>query len=222
MDVKTVYELRKQGHIKDAYETARSLYAEDKSAYVANAMFWTAVDMLKQKVGEGCNDEAEKIYKALERLFNAVNEKKDCMQDELVRCGILLQQGKNREHQKKNGPEHLQVGIWGEELAIEYLREKGYVILDHDLRSGHRDIDIIARQGDYIVFMEVKTRTNREFVDPLFAINHQKLKNLRMAISHYIKSRKINNPWRFDVITIVGSMADSNPEINHIEDFPLI
>jgi uncharacterized protein (TIGR00252 family) len=122
----------------------------------------------------------------------------------------------------EKGAEHLQTGVWGEELAAAYLREKGYVILERDWRSKHRDIDIVAQQANSIVFVEVKTRRNREFAEPETAVDYKKLRNLRLAINHYIHYRKIENPWRFDVITVVGTVGCMSPEINHIEDFALL
>jgi uncharacterized protein (TIGR00252 family) len=113
------------------------------------------------------------------------------------------------------------MGVWGEELAVAYLREKGYIILERDWHSSHRDIDIVAQKDDYIVFVEVKTRRNRDYADPLQAVNYQKRKNLRRAINHFIHYRNFDNPWRFDVITIVGTMDGTMPEIDHIEDFSL-
>ena len=129
--------------------------------------------------------------------------------------------GKALERLKSNTPEHLLEGVWGEEMAVKYLLQKGYIIHERDWHSNHRDIDIIAQHGDYIVFVEVKTRRNREYGDPLQAINFQKQKNLRRAINHYIHFRHLNNPWRFDVITIVGVLGCNMPEISHIEDFAL-
>ena len=58
MNVKEVFELRKQGNKEEAYEAARSLYATDKGPHASTAMFWTAVDMLRLRVGEGRLDEA--------------------------------------------------------------------------------------------------------------------------------------------------------------------
>ena len=55
----------------------------------------------------------------------------------------------------------------------------------------------------------------------LFYINRQKMKNLRLAMNHYMKYRKVSIPCRFDVITIVGTKDGPVPEINHIEDFPV-
>ena len=118
-------------------------------------------------------------------------------------------------------PEHLLTGVWGENVAADYLCEKGYLLMERDWHSNHRDIDIIARQGDCIVFVEVKTRRNRDYADPLQAVGYQKLRNLGRAINHYLHYRQLDNRWRFDVITVVGSMGSDNPEIDHIEDFPL-
>ncbi len=116
---------------------------------------------------------------------------------------------------------HNELGTWGEELAADYLQRKGYTILERDWKSGHRDIDIIATNGKTIVFVEVKTRSNRIFIEPEEAINYQKLKNLRAAINHYVKFKHIYNDIRLDAITIVGSPDEGEPEITHIEDFPM-
>ena len=116
---------------------------------------------------------------------------------------------------------HNELGKWGEDLAAIYLREKGYVILERNWHSNHRDIDIIAQDKDYLVFIEVKARQNRMFAEPESAVNYQKLKNLRLAINHYIKYRQIDMPWRFDVITVVGELGCKEPEIQHIEDFTI-
>ena len=75
----------------------------------------------------------------------------------------------------EDGPAHLQTDVWDEELAAAYLREKGYVILERDWHSGYRDIDIIAQKDCTIVFVEVKTRSSSDFLDPITAVNRQKL-----------------------------------------------
>ncbi len=222
MTINEVFGLRNQGRKEEAYEAARVIYATDKSPYASAAMFWTAVDVLKIRVSEDRMEEAKKIYMALERLLPNVKDEKGWMHDAMKKCHTLLERGDDRERLLEEGPEHLQMGVWGEELAVAYLREKGYVILERDWHSTHRDIDIIAQQGECIVFVEVKARRNRDFGDPLMAINYQKRKNLRLAINHYIHYRKLDNPWRFDVITVVGEMGSKMPEINHIEDFNII
>ena len=113
--------------------------------------------------------------------------------------------------------EHNDLGRWGEDVAAEYLRQKGYVIVERDWKSGHRDLDIIALDGDTVVFVEVKTRRNCLFTEPVEAVNYQKIRNLQQAANHYIHYRRIDREIRFDIISVVGTIG-SHPDIEHIED----
>lgn len=113
---------------------------------------------------------------------------------------------------------HNELGAWGELIAEEYLRKKGYVIVERDWHSGHRDIDIIAMDGMTMVFVEVKTRRNRFFADPEIAVDYKKIKNLRLSANHYVKFKRIDFDLRFDIVTVVGTPNGAPPEIDHIED----
>ena len=197
MTIKEILSYRNAERTEEAYEAARKLYASNKGEEAAQMMLLTATEMQKMCIEQGRYEEANLIGLALERLRS------------------------KRNLQNNNTPKHIQLGKWGEDLAAVYLREKGYVILEHDWHSNHRDIDIIAQDKDCLVFIEVKARQNRMFAEPESAVNYQKLKNLRLAINHYIKHRQINMPWRFDVITVVGELGCKEPEIQHIEDFQL-
>ena len=219
MTVEEVFQLRKQGKIEEAYEAIRQLYATDKGSYTSLAMFWTATDILKKRLVEGKADEARKILMALERMLPQVPDKEGWAKKSFEKCQTLVNKDEKRQEQSSELPEHIRLGTWGEELAAVYLREKGYVILERDWHSVHRDIDIIAQDGDTIVFVEVKTRRNRDFGDPLQAIDFEKRHHLQLAMNHYIKYRKMDNPCRFDVITVVGEMGCGMPEIFHIDDF---
>lgn len=220
MTTKDVFELRKQGLHEEAYEAARSLYATDKGPYTSLAMFWTAVDILRSRAGEGRLAEAERIFLALKRLLPTVPDKDGWVNDAFQKCQESLKKAAMLQTHKENGPEHLQTGVWGEELAAAYLREKGYVILERDWHSNHRDIDIIAQDGETTVFVEVKTRRSRDYGNPLDAVNRQKRNNLRLAIQHYLNYRHITH-YRFDVVSIIGSPNGVAPEIEHIEDFAI-
>ena len=66
---------------------------------------------------------------------------------------------------------HNELGKWGEDLATAYLEQKGYTIVERDWKSGRRDIDIIAIDGNTVVFVEVKTRKNSVFGEPEEAID---------------------------------------------------
>ncbi len=222
MTINEVFGLRNQGRIEEAYEEARKHYASDKSPYSTAAMFWTAVDMLKKLVTEGHEKaEARKIYAALERLTSHARDERGWMDKAMKSCRLLLE-GEERQDQEATSPEHIFMGEWGEVVAMSYLRDHGYVILSRDWHSRHRDIDIIARQDDCVVFVEVKTRKSKDVTDPLSAIDDEKLFNLRQAINHYLSFRKIDLPWRLDIIGVVGPLGCSSPEIEHIQDIPIM
>lgn len=216
MTVAEVFELRKQGFIEEAYDAMRQIYATDKSKYASLAMFWTANDVLKSRLAERRTDEAQLIFNAMQRLLPGIDDLNGWVKNALLSAERKLQQTTKIEMSQQDKAEHLQLGSWGEGLAATFLREKGYVILERDWHSKHRDIDIIARDGNVVVFVEVKTRRNRDFGEPYEAVNYRKRKNLQLAINHYIKYHYVDGPVRFDIVSIVGTM-DSTPEITHLE-----
>lgn len=116
---------------------------------------------------------------------------------------------------------HNELGKWGEDLAASFLKEKGYQIIERDWKSGHHDLDIVAKDGNTLVIVEVKTRRNRLFGDPEEAIDYKKRKSLQSAINHYVKTHRFGSIVRFDIISIVGTIG-SQPEIDHIIDVALI
>ncbi len=115
--------------------------------------------------------------------------------------------------------EHNDLGRWGEDVAAAYLERKGYTIVERDWRSGHRDLDIIALndEGDTLAFVEVKTRRNRMFTDPVDAVDYLKIRNLQRAANHYVKYRHVDLDIRFDIVTVVGT-PDMEPKVEHIEN----
>ena len=116
---------------------------------------------------------------------------------------------------------HNDLGKWGEDRAAEFLQRMGYTIVARDWKSGHRDIDIIAMYDGMMVFVEVKTRRNRSYIDPEEAVDYRKRRNLLAAINHYVKYNCVNQEIRFDIITVVGTQDDATPEIDHLKDVPL-
>ena len=116
---------------------------------------------------------------------------------------------------------HNELGKWGEDLAAGYLQRKGYTIIERDWKSGKRDLDIIAQDGNVIVFVEVKTRRNRLYGEPEESVDYHQLQNLQQAISHYVKFKQIQQEIRFDIISIVGTVG-TDPDIQHIQDVTLL
>ena len=95
-------------------------------------------------------------------------------------------------------------GADGEELAARYLRERGYTIVEQNFRfSRMGEIDIIARDGEYLVFCEVKTRKNEEYGPPEYAVTSQKQNTIRRIAGAYLYLRGITGQaCRFDGVTI--------------------
>ena len=213
--------MRSAGRREEAYEAARTLYKCDKSPYACSAMFWTAVDMLRKLVNEGGTDEAKKIFLALERLLPHVPDREGWVSDAFQRCAKLVGYGDRLGVDTDGDPANISIGTWGEELASAYLRDNGYLIVERNWRSGHRDIDIVARKNTLLVFVEVKTRSTDDFGSPALAVNYKKQRNLVRAINHYLAFRHYTGTWRFDVISIVGDLS-KDPQIEHIEDFQLV
>ena len=116
---------------------------------------------------------------------------------------------------------HNELGRWGEDLAAAFLEEKGYTIIERDWKSGHHDLDIVAKDGSTLVIVEVKTRRNRLYGNPEEAIDYKKRRSLLSAINHYTKSHRIYSNVRFDIISIVGNIGEKS-EIDHIIDVALL
>ena len=115
------------------------------------------------------------------------------------------------------------LGKEGEQAACDFLISKGYVVRETNWRLGHLEIDIIAQEtgANRLHIVEVKTRRNRLFSEPEQSVDYRKMRNLLAASNHYVKLRHLNNPLRFDIITIVGAMGQE-PEVSHLEDIRLL
>jgi putative endonuclease len=96
-----------------------------------------------------------------------------------------------------------QLGAKGEEIAVCYLKSKGYKIVERNYRIKLGEIDIIAEQGEDLVFIEVKTRSDAFFGSPFESITAQKQKQLSKVALEYISKQGCHNrPSRFDVVGI--------------------
>ncbi|MFN3191748.1 MAG: YraN family protein [Aureliella sp.] len=109
------------------------------------------------------------------------------------------------------------LGLRGEKLAAKYLRRKGYRILEHGHRQRRGEIDLIALHKKCIVFVEVKTWRSGAGGDPSEAVDLRKQRRLTRAALIYLKEKRVlDQPARFDVISIVWPES-SEPTIRHFE-----
>lgn len=97
------------------------------------------------------------------------------------------------------------VGSIYEKIAGMYLEEQGYVILEYNMQCKAGEIDIIAKEGEYLVFVEVKYRSTGSCGDPLEAVSVSKQKNISKCAVFYLKKHGLwDMPIRFDVIGVLG------------------
>lgn len=104
---------------------------------------------------------------------------------------------------------HLATGARGEELAAELLRGEGMTIIGRNVREGHCEMDIVAQDGDEVVFAEVRTRTDNKFMSPEDSVGPQKLKKLVRAGRLWTERLGYNGFWRIDLVAV--TMADGEP-----------
>ncbi len=109
------------------------------------------------------------------------------------------------------------LGNEGETLATEFLRKQGFTIIAKNYKTRIGEIDIIAKDGDTIVFVEVKTRSDDSFAAPYESVNtvkRQKMKNVALL---FLQKQKQEMPSRFDIISITF-LKGGHPAIHHIRD----
>ncbi len=124
------------------------------------------------------------------------------------------------------GPSHELFGGWdlnkrigdrGEEIALRYLLRKGYSLVERNYRTRYGELDLILRQENTLVFVEVKLRRGKTFGDPLEAVTERKQATIRAIAEQYLAEKEPEfEEARFDVVGILAGRASHGVE--HIED----
>lgn len=112
--------------------------------------------------------------------------------------------------------ENIKLGQQGEELAAAYLATKKFEIIHRNYRHGRGEIDIIARRGDWTIFVEVKTRTSTTYGEPEAFVTPAKARQLYQAAEEYIFATAWQGHVRFDVVSV--KVAGNEVVIDHFED----
>lgn len=111
---------------------------------------------------------------------------------------------------------HNLLGAKGEDLAAEYLRDKGHIIIERNWRFSGYEVDIISEDHEFIVFVEVKTRSTSHWGNPEEAIGKQRMRRMINGASNYLKLNNIDRPARFDIVAII--IDGEEKEIEYFED----
>jgi putative endonuclease len=109
------------------------------------------------------------------------------------------------------------LGDAGERAAAEYLESKGYRVLHRNYRFGRGEIDLIARTGGTIVFVEVKTRSTGSYGEPEEAVTPSKMRQIRRIASAWLAERRIGEcDCRFDIVAVISERGKLT--VRHTED----
>jgi len=108
------------------------------------------------------------------------------------------------------------IGKWGEEAVAAYLAERGYEVIGRNARTPYGEIDIVAKQVDVFIFVEVKTRTSNKMGLPEESVNLRKQAHMLACAEHYAAENAIDH-WQIDVIAVEGKVG-LEPKITHFEN----
>jgi len=108
------------------------------------------------------------------------------------------------------------IGKWGEDAVALYLGERGYEIITRNARTPYGEIDIVARQADITIFVEVKTRTSNKMGLPEDSVNLRKQMHMIACAEHYAAENAIDH-WQVDVVAVEGKIG-LEPKITHFEN----
>ena len=113
-----------------------------------------------------------------------------------------------------------QLGKWGEARALMYLNEKNYSTVAEGFRSRFGEIDLIVKDRDYIVFVEVKLRKNADFAQACEYVGKAKQRKIIATANFWLASHSVSLQPRFDVIEVYAPEGEKTkePEIIHIEN----
>ncbi len=111
---------------------------------------------------------------------------------------------------------NIALGQKGEKIALNYLVEKEYEILDTNCRIGHSDIDILARDGKYLAFVEVRTKSKADAGMPEDTLTKKKLRRMKNTAELYIAFNHYSGLARLDAVCII---LDNSGKIRHLEHY---
>jgi putative endonuclease len=108
------------------------------------------------------------------------------------------------------------LGARGEALVAAHLEQLGFTIVARNVRVGRLELDLIARRGALLVVCEVRTRSSRDFVDPILTIDHKKVERVRTAARTWIFGQRVpHQEIRFDAASVV--LNDAAEELTYYE-----
>ena len=112
---------------------------------------------------------------------------------------------------------HTQLGRQGEEAAAAYVAGLGWTVLARNWRGAHGELDVIAQDGETVIFVEVKARRSAALDEAFARVDKRKQQHLALTAEEYLEAHGLtDSPWRIDVIAV--RFGGGAPEIEHVQD----
>ena len=116
-----------------------------------------------------------------------------------------------------SSPNHTEVGRSGEAAVAAYLASMGWTVIDRNWHGAHGELDIVAREGDTVVFVEVKARRGPHLDEAFARVDRRKQAALALTAEEYLEAHGLHDvAWRIDVIAV--RLSDGPPEFAHAQD----
>jgi putative endonuclease len=108
------------------------------------------------------------------------------------------------------------LGQWGEDLAVRHLEGQGFEVLDRNWRCREGELDIVAREGRSLVFVEVKTRSGTQYGEPAEAVTARKARRIHVLATRWLTEQRPQGRWdlRFDVVSVLRTAG--LPQVLHL------
>lgn len=113
---------------------------------------------------------------------------------------------------------NLQTGKVGEEIAREYLKKKGYGIIEQNYKTKYAEIDLVAKKGNELIFVEVRTKKGDNFGTPEETIDKRKMRKLWGNARAYVARKRWQGPYRVDAVCIILRYDNTMERLNHYEN----
>lgn len=111
------------------------------------------------------------------------------------------------------------LGAWGEDIALTFLKEKGFTLLARNFRTREGEIDLVMQSESTLVMVEVKTRRKEDSGYPEEAVSEEKLEHLTAAAEKFLESHpQFTEDWRVDVIAVLGQPGSEDPQVEWFEN----
>ena len=121
------------------------------------------------------------------------------------------------ENNIKNSGKKVELGRKGEEIASVFLEDKGYIIIKRNYMIGHSDIDILARNKEFLVFVEVRTKSKKDRGMPEDTLTKKKLRRMKNTAELYIAFNHYEGLARLDAVCIILDDSDTVKHLEHYE-----